>query len=93
MSADPVVIVGAARTPQGRLSGALSSLSAAELGATAIRAALAQVGGAQAGDSQAGPSAVERVILGQVLQAGAGQNPPGRPRSPRGSPGRCPPSR
>lgn len=75
MSADPVVIVGAARTPQGRLSGALSSLSAAELGATAIRAALAQVGGAQAGDFQAGPSAVERVILGQVLQAGAGQNP------------------
>ncbi|MFV2144215.1 acetyl-CoA C-acetyltransferase [Isoptericola sp. G70] len=64
---DDVVVVSAARTPQGRLGGALSALSAVELGAVAARSALASAGDV-AGD-------VDAVILGQVLQAGAGQNP------------------
>lgn len=62
-----VVILGAARTPQGRINGQLSSLTAVDLGAHAIRAAL-ESSGVDAGD-------VEAVIMGQVLQAGAGQNP------------------
>src|ERR1700760_1103012 len=59
------VIVGAARTPVGRLLGALASKSASELGGVAIAAALQRAGGA--------PDRVEYVIMGQVLQAGAGQ--------------------
>ncbi len=62
-----VVILAAARTPQGRINGQLSSLTAVDLGAHAIRAALA-ASGIDAAD-------VEAVIMGQVLQAGAGQNP------------------
>ena len=62
-----VVILGAARTPQGRIKGQISTLPAVELGAIAIRAAVAQSG--------IDPTAVDFVILGQVLQAGAGQNP------------------
>ena len=61
------VIVGAARTPQGRLMGQLASLTAMELGGFAIAAALER-----AGISASTPSAV---IMGQVLQAGSGQNP------------------
>jgi acetyl-CoA C-acetyltransferase len=61
------VIVSSARTPIGKLSGALASLPATELGAHAIRAALARAG--LAGDQ------VDYVIMGQVLQAGAGQMP------------------
>ncbi|NOW00974.1 acetyl-CoA C-acetyltransferase [Isoptericola chiayiensis] len=64
---DDVVVVSAARTPQGRLGGSLASLTAVELGAVAARAALEQAG-ALAAD-------VDTVVLGQVLQAGAGQNP------------------
>ncbi len=60
-------IVASARTPIGKLAGALASMSAAELGAVAIRAAL-QRGGID-------PAAVDHVVMGQVLQAGAGQNP------------------
>jgi acetyl-CoA C-acetyltransferase len=62
-----VVILSGARTPQGRLNGQLASFTAVELGAHAIRAALAQ-SGLDAGR-------VDAVIMGQVLQAGAGQNP------------------
>ncbi|TRW42676.1 hypothetical protein FJ693_20450, partial [Georgenia yuyongxinii] len=62
-----VVIVGAARTPQGKLRGQLASFAATELGAAAIRGALEQSG--------VPAEAVQAVILGQVLQAGAGQNP------------------
>lgn len=62
-----IVIVGGARTPQGRLLGQLSSLSAVELGTHAVKAAVARAGVA--------PSDVDGVILGQVLQAGCGQNP------------------
>jgi acetyl-CoA C-acetyltransferase len=61
------VIVAAVRTPFGRLGGGLKDYAATELGALAIRAALERVGleGAE----------VEYVIMGQVLQAGAGQAP------------------
>ena len=61
------VIVGVARTPIGKFLGGLAGCSGAELGAVAIRAALDRAG--------VGPDAVEYVILGQVLQAGAGQVP------------------
>ncbi len=59
------VIVGAARTPVGRLLGSLASKSASDLGGVAIAAALDRAGLA--------PDQVEYVIMGQVLQAGAGQ--------------------
>jgi acetyl-CoA C-acetyltransferase len=61
------VIVSAVRTPFGKLGGALASKQATELGAIAIRAALERVN-VEDGD-------VEYVIMGQVLQAGAGQAP------------------
>jgi acetyl-CoA C-acetyltransferase len=61
------VIVSSARTPIGKLSGALASMAATDLGAHAIRAALAR------GD--VGAEQVDYVIMGQVLQAGAGQMP------------------
>ncbi len=62
-----VVILAAARTPQGRLNGQLAGFTAVELGAHAISAAIA-ASGVAAGE-------VDAVIMGQVLQAGAGQNP------------------
>ena len=62
-----VVIVSAARTPVGSFSGALSSLPAHELGKVAIQAALDR--------AQVAAADVDEVILGQVLQAGAGQGP------------------
>ena len=61
------VIVAGSRTPQGRMSGALGSLSAVDLGAEAIGGALDRAGVAR--------EAVEYVIMGQVLQAGCGQGP------------------
>lgn len=61
-----IVIVAAARTPQGRLKGQLASFTAPQLGALAIRGALEQAGIA--------PDAVDAVIMGQVLSAGSGQN-------------------
>jgi len=62
-----IVIVSAARTPVGSFNGALSSLPAAELGKIAIEAAVSRAG--------LQPSDVDEVILGQVLQAAAGQGP------------------
>ena len=62
-----VVIVSAARTPVGSFNGALAGLPAHELGRTAIAGALERAGVAAAD--------VSEVILGQVLQAGAGQGP------------------
>ena len=62
-----IVIVSAARTPVGSFNGALSSLSAHELGSSAITAAIARAGLSGAD--------IDEVILGQVLSAGAGQNP------------------
>jgi acetyl-CoA C-acetyltransferase len=62
-----VVILAAARTPQGRLNGQLASFTAVELGAHAIKAAITASG--------VDADRVDAVIMGQVLQAGAGQNP------------------
>jgi len=61
------VIVSAVRTPFGKLGGALAKYEATELGAHAIRAGLERAG--------LEPGEVEYVIMGQVLQAGAGQAP------------------
>ncbi|WP_311257485.1 acetyl-CoA C-acetyltransferase [Microbacterium sp. WCS2018Hpa-9] len=61
-----VVIVAAARTPQGRLKGQLASFTAPQLGAFAIKGALEQ--------GSIDPSEVDAVIVGQVLAAGSGQN-------------------
>ncbi|MBP6373831.1 MAG: acetyl-CoA C-acyltransferase [Flavobacterium sp.] len=62
-----VVIVAAARTPIGSFMGALSTVSAPLLGATAIKGALAQI--------NLDPSLVDEVIMGNVVQAGVGQAP------------------
>ncbi len=59
------VIVGGARTPAGRLLGSLASKSASDLGGVAIAGALQRAG--------IGPERVQYVIMGHVLQAGAGQ--------------------
>ncbi|HEY7067249.1 MAG TPA: acetyl-CoA C-acetyltransferase [Chloroflexota bacterium] len=64
---EDVVVVGAARTPIGTFGGVFKDVPAAQLGAVAVRAALARAG--------VEPSAVHEVILGNVLQAGAGMNP------------------
>ncbi|MBB5935788.1 acetyl-CoA C-acetyltransferase [Streptomyces zagrosensis] len=61
------VIVAGARTPQGRLLGSLRTFSGADLGGVAIKAALDRAG--------IGGDQVQYVIMGQVLQAGAGQIP------------------
>ncbi len=62
-----VVIVGAARTPMGSFLGALSGVSATDLGAVAIRGALAKAG--------VSPETVNEVFMGNVLQANLGQAP------------------
>lgn len=62
-----IVIVSAARTPVGSFLGPLSTVPAHDLGATAIAAALNRAG--------LSPADVDEAILGQVLTAGAGQNP------------------
>ena len=62
-----VVIVGALRTAVGKFGGALSKISAADLGAQVIEALLARTG--------VKPEQVSEVIMGQVLTAGVGQNP------------------
>lgn len=62
-----VVIVGAARTPIGCFQGALSRRSAAELGSAVVKALLERSGVSE--------QEIDEVILGQVLTAGAGQNP------------------
>ncbi len=64
---DPVVIVGISRTPLGAMQGALSGLSAPELGAVAIRGALA--------DASVAAADVDEVLMGCVLPAGLGQAP------------------
>jgi acetyl-CoA C-acetyltransferase len=61
------VIVNGARTPMGRLLGSLKDFTGADLGGVAIKAALERSG--------VSPDQVEYVIMGQVLQAGAGQMP------------------
>ncbi len=71
-------IVAGARTPIGKMSGALASLSAAELGGLAIKAALERAG--------VSPDEVEHVIMGQVLTAGQGQVPSRQAASKAGIP-------
>ena len=65
-AAEDIVIVAAARTPQGRLKGQLAAFTAPQLGSLAIRGALDQ--------GTVDPSDVDAVIVGQVLAAGSGQN-------------------
>lgn len=67
MNQRDVVILAGARTPLGKLNGALSSLTAVELGAAALRAAIER--------SHVDVADIDAVIFGQVLQAGAGQGP------------------
>ena len=62
-----VYILGMARSPVGSFGGALSKLSAVELGAHSIRHALLR--------ASVQPENIEEVYMGQVLQAGAGQAP------------------
>ena len=66
-AADPVVIVGAARTPMGGFQGDFSSLSAHDLGGVAIKAAVERSG--------ISPDAVTEVLFGNCLMAGQGQAP------------------
>lgn len=66
-SAGGAVILGGCRTPFGKLGGALSALSATDLGGMVVREAIAR--------ASIGAESVEHLILGQVLQAGAGQIP------------------
>jgi acetyl-CoA C-acetyltransferase len=61
------VVLSAARTPIGKLGGGLASLPATELGSTAIAAALER--------AEVEPTDVQHVVMGHVLQAGAGQIP------------------
>ncbi|WP_425859960.1 acetyl-CoA C-acetyltransferase [Arthrobacter sp. TWP1-1] len=65
--ANDVVLLAGARTPQGRLNGQLAGFAAVELGAKAIAGAVARAG--------VDTADIDYVIMGQVLQAGAGQNP------------------
>jgi acetyl-CoA C-acetyltransferase len=76
------IIVAGARTPIGKLSGALATLSAADLGGIAIAEALARAGVA--------PDEVEHVIVGQVLMAGQGQVPSRQAAVKAGIPMRVP---
>jgi acetyl-CoA C-acetyltransferase len=64
---DPIVIVGAARTPMGGFQGELGGVTASQLGAAAIKAALARAGVAA--------EDVDEVLMGNVLGAGQGQAP------------------
>ncbi|MDD2977167.1 acetyl-CoA C-acyltransferase [Aquabacterium sp.] len=66
-TADPIVIVSAARTPLGGFQGSLASLTAPQLGAQAIAAALTRSG--------LPPDAIDEVLMGCVLPAGLGQAP------------------
>ncbi len=66
-SQDPIVIVGASRTPMGSMLGALTDCAASELGSVAIKDALAR--------GSVKEEAIDEVIMGCVLQAGQGQAP------------------
>jgi acetyl-CoA C-acetyltransferase len=67
MNQDPIVIVSYARTPMGGFQGALCSVAATSLGATAVRAAIERAG--IAGED------VDQIVMGCVLPAGLGQAP------------------
>ena len=82
MSIPDVVIIAGARTPFARINGNLASQTAVQLGTVAIRGALEKAG--------VSPDDVDQVILGQVLQAGAGQNPAKQSAVAAGIPWRVP---
>lgn len=67
MTADPIIIASYARTPMGGFQGALSGVTAVELGSTAVRAAVKRAG--------VDPAAIDRIYMGCVLPAGLGQAP------------------
>lgn len=67
MNNDPIIIASAARTPMGAFQGELKDITAAQLGAAAIRAAVERAG--------VKPEQVQEVIMGCVLPAGQGQAP------------------
>src|SRR5208283_5727127 len=67
MNQDPVVILGARRTPVGAFQGVFAGVTAPQLGSVAIKAALA--------DSKVAAADVDEVIMGCVLPAGLGQAP------------------
>ncbi len=67
MTQEEVFIVGAARTPIGCFQGALSSVTAPQLGAAAIKAAIERAG--------VGPDQIDQALMGNVLSAGIGQAP------------------
>lgn len=67
MAADPIVVSGFARTPIGGFQGALSPVTATELGATAVRAAVERAGGLA--------DEIDQIVMGCVLPAGLGQAP------------------
>jgi len=67
MQNDPIVIVGAARTPMGGFQGDFASLSASDLGAVAVKAAVERAGVA--------PGDVQELLFGNCLMAGQGQAP------------------
>jgi len=69
MSQPKAVICAVARTPIGKFMGALSSLSAVELGVLTVKELLSRAG------IDPASGVVDEVLFGQVLQAGAGQNP------------------
>lgn len=67
MSTDPIIIASYARTPMAGFQGAFSTVSATDLGATAVRASVKRAG--------VSPEAIDRVYMGCVLPAGQGQAP------------------
>ena len=67
---DPIVIVGAARTPIGGFQGDFASMSAAQLGSVAIEAAVRRSGLAPTDAAE-----IDEVLMGCVLPAGQGQAP------------------
>ena len=67
LTSDLIVISSYARTPMGGFQGALGSVSATALGATAVKAAVARSG--------VSPDAIDQIIMGCVLPAGLGQAP------------------
>jgi len=82
MTASPIVIVAARRTPIGAFQGALSAVKATDLGAAALRGVLAESG--------VKPEEVSEVIMGCVLSAGLGQAPAAKRRWPPDSRKKCP---
>ena len=82
MSTTEVVILSGSRTPQGRVNGQFAALSAVQLGTIAIRDAI-EKSGVRVED-------IDAVLMGQVLQAGAGQNPAKQSAVAAGIPWRVP---